>query len=179
IAKRLGTLLDADVDQFEPDPELAAKPVAPVGFDNAARAEARAARTEAEGRAGAAPVLHAAHMHEQMKALPVDHAAYEIIRDAAALNRWIDQIYSTGIVATDTETTGLDNQTADLVGISLSTAPGNGAYLPLGHTDGAGDLLGGGRAEGQMELELALSMLRPMFADRSILKLFHNVKYDL
>src|SRR5690606_15598915 len=57
--------------------------------------------------------------------------------------------------------------------------PGNGAYLPLGHTDGAGDLLGGGRAEGQMEPELALSMLRPMFADRSILKLFHNVKYDL
>ena len=37
------------------------------------------------------------------------------------------------LVATDTETTGLDNQTADLVGISLSVAPGNGAYMPLGH----------------------------------------------
>ncbi|HEY9011195.1 MAG TPA: DNA polymerase I [Devosia sp.] len=179
IAKRLGGLLDADVEQFEPDPELAAKPVAPVGFDNAARAEARAARTEAEGRTGAAPVLHAAHMHEQMKALPVDHSKYEIIRDAAHLQRWIDDIYLAGRVATDTETTGLDNQTADLVGISFSTAPGNGAYLPLGHTVGEGDIFGGGRAEGQMDMREALEMVKPVFADRSILKIFHNVKYDL
>ena len=48
-------------------------------------------------------------------------------RDAAHLQRWIDAIYATGIVATDTETTGLDNQVADLVGLSFSTAPGNGA----------------------------------------------------
>src|SRR5690606_23150394 len=38
---------------------------------------------------------------------------------------------------------------------------------------------GGGRAEGQMDLEAALKMLRPVFADPAVLKLFHNVKYDL
>jgi len=179
ITKRLAGLLEADADAYPADPELAAKPATPVGFDNAARAEARAARTAAEGRAGAAPVLHAAAMHEKIKAIPVDHGAYEIIRDAGHLQRWIDAIYATGIVATDTETTGLDNQVADLVGLSFSTAPGNGAYLPLGHTVGEGDIFGGGQAEGQMDIREALELLKPVFADRSILKIFHNVKYDL
>ena len=179
IAKRLGLLLDADPDAWEADPELAAKTPEPVGFDNSARAEARAARQAADGTAESVPVIHAREVHAKIKAIPLDHSKYEIIRDAEHLKRWIDQIYFTGIVATDTETTGLDNQTAELVGISFSTEPGNGAYLPLGHSDGAGDLLGGGRAEGQMDFELALQMLRPVFADRSILKLFHNVKYDL
>lgn len=179
ISKRLGVLLDADPEAWPADPELAAKPAEPVGFDNTARAEARAARQTAEGRADSAPVLHAKLEHEKIKAIPLDHSKYEIIRDAAHLSRWIDAIYAEGIVATDTETTGLDNQTADLVGISFSTAPGNGAYLPLGHTEGHGDLLGGGMAEGQMDLRAALEQLKPVFADRSILKIFHNVKYDL
>jgi DNA polymerase-1 len=179
VAKRLGTLLDADPAAWPADPELAAKPAEPVGFDNSARAVAREARQQAEGRADSAPVVHARIEHERIKAIPLDHARYEIIRDAASLQRWIDAIYAEGHVATDTETTGLDNQTADLVGISFSTAPGNGAYLPLGHTTGASDLLGGGHAEGQMDMRQALDMLKPVFADRSILKIFHNVKYDL
>ncbi|MDB5542686.1 MAG: polA [Devosia sp.] len=179
ISKRLGALLDIDPEAWPADPELAAKPVEPIGFDNTARAEARAARQVAEGRADSAPVVHARLEHEKIKAIPLDHANYEIIRDAAHLERWLAAIRAEGIVATDTETTGLDNQTADLVGISFSTAPGNGAYLPLGHTEGHGDIFGGGRAEGQMDLRQALDLLKPVFADRSILKLFHNVKYDL
>ena len=179
VVKRLAGLLDADADAWEADPELAAKPVAPVGFDNEARATARAARQEAEGRAEAQPVTHAAAMHARIKAIPMAPEAYEIIRDAAALGRWIDMIYAEGKVATDAETTGLDNQSADLVGLSFSTAPGNGAYLPLGHTTGNGDIFGGGAAEGQMDMRAALEQLKPLFADRSILKIFHNVKYDL
>src|SRR5690606_898580 len=57
IAKRLGTLLDADPEQFEPDPELKAQPVKPIGFDNEAKEIARAARLSAEGRAESATVL--------------------------------------------------------------------------------------------------------------------------
>jgi len=178
IAKRLGGLLDADPTAWEPDPALAAKPTAAVGFDNAARAEARAARQAAAGRGEAAAVAHAAEVHATIRAIPLKHEAYETIRDAAGLSLWIEQIYARGHVAVDTETTGLDNQTADLVGISLSTEPGNGAYLPLGHTTGQNDIFGGGRAEGQMEMRAALELLKPVFADRSILKIFHNFKYD-
>ncbi|WP_137150141.1 DNA polymerase I [Devosia sp. FKR38] len=183
ITKRLAGLLDANPDDFPADPELSAQgsaTPAAVGFDNAARAEARSARQEATGRSEAAPVAHAAAVHARIRALPFKPEAYEIIRDAAALQRWIDAAMSTGIVATDTETTGLDNQTADLVGISFSTAPGNGAYLPLGHAEGEADIFGGGGlAEGQMDIRIALDMLKPLFADPSILKIFHNGKYDL
>jgi DNA polymerase-1 len=179
ITKRLAGLLDANPDDFAPDPEYAATPVAAVGFNNEARAEARAARLQATGRANAATVAHAAAMHQTVKAIPFKPEDYEIIRDAPALQRWLDAIEMTGYVATDTETTGLDNQTADLVGISFSIQPGTGAYLPLGHTEGTGDIFGGGLVEGQMPIREALDMVRPMFADRSILKIFHNAKYDL
>ena len=181
ITKRLAGLPDANPDDFPADPELSAK-TAPgaVGFDNAARAESRAARHEASGRSNAATVAHAAAEHARVRAIPFKPEDYEIIRDAAALQRWIDAIEMTGYVATDTETTGLDNQTADLVGISFSIAPGTGAYLPLGHSDGEADIFGGGGlVEGQMEIRTALDMLKPLFADPSILKIFHNGKYDL
>ncbi|MBE0580809.1 DNA polymerase I [Devosia sp.] len=179
ITKRLAGLIGADPDAWEADPAIAAVPASPVGFNNEARAEARAARQEAEGRAGSPVVLHAAAMHEATKAIPWTPERYEIIRDAEHLQRWIDMAYAEGLVATDAESTGLDNQTADLVGLSFATQPGNGAYLPLGHTHGEGDMFGGGRAEGQMDTRQALEMLRPLFADRSILKIFHNAKYDL
>ncbi|WIJ25004.1 DNA polymerase I [Devosia sp. RR2S18] len=179
ITKRLAGLLDANPDDWAADPELAAKGTGAVGFDNAARAEARQRRQEAEGRSDTPVVLHARAMHEATRAIPFNPDGYEIIRDAEHLGRWIEAIYREGLVATDTETTGLDNQTADLVGISLSTAPGNGAYIPLGHSDGENDLLGGGKAEGQMPIREALDLLKPVFADRSILKIFHNAKYDL
>ncbi|WP_332686737.1 DNA polymerase I [Devosia sp.] len=179
ITKRLAGLIGADPEAWEPDPELAVKQSSPIGFNNEARAEARAARAEASGKAEAPLVLHAAAEHERVKAIPFKPEAYEIIRDAAGLQRWIDAIYMTGHVATDTETTGLDNQTADLVGLSFSIRPGTGAYLPLGHASGEGDMFGTGKAEGQMDIRQALDMLRPLFADRSILKIFHNAKYDL
>jgi DNA polymerase-1 len=178
LAKRFGTLLHAEPDAWEADPEL--KPVVPepIGFDNAAKAEARAARLEASGQSDAAAIAHAAEVHAAIRAVPLDHSKYEIIRDRAALERWLKEIYRLGVVSVDTETTGLDAQQADLVGIALSTAPGNGAYVPVGHATG-GDLLGGGRAEGQMDIREALALLKPMLEDRSILKIGHHIKYDL
>jgi DNA polymerase-1 len=179
-AKRLGGLLDADPAAWEADPALAAKIPEPVGFDNAAKAEARAARLESEGRGDAAAVAHAAQVHQLVKAIPLNHADYEIIRDRAALERWLSEIYRLGRVAIDTETTSLDVQAADLVGIGFATEPGTAGYLPLGHLAGGGDLLGGGGlAEGQLPIAEALAMLKPMLEDRSILKIGHHIKYDL
>jgi DNA polymerase-1 len=177
IAKRLGGLIDADPEQFEPDPALAARPPAPLGFDNEQKAVARAERIAAEGRAENAAVLFAAERAERIKALPIDAAGYEILSDAAALTRWIEAIWAQGYVAIDTETTGLDNQTADLVGISLALAPGRAAYLPLGHVTGEG--MFGDRSEGQMDAREALALLKPVLEARSILKIGHNIKYDL
>ncbi len=109
----------------------------------------------------------------------IDRSLYVTIRDEAVLAEWLAEIAEKGVVAIDTETTGLDEMQADLVGVSLCTGPGRAAYLPLGHVDGAADLFGSGaRVEGQMDRERALAMLKPVLEDPSVLKIGQNVKYD-
>ena len=112
--------------------------------------------------------------------IPFDHDKYEQVGDARALQGWIDAIYEKGFVAIDTETTSLDEMTADLVGISLATEPGKACYIPLIHKASAGDDLFGSDdlAEEQMPLEKALEMLKPLLEDPSILKIGQNMKYD-
>ncbi len=111
---------------------------------------------------------------------PIDHSAYEIVRDAAVLQVWIDEIYERGEVAVDTETTSLNEMVAELAGICLATRPGRACYIPVGHKQGEGDLFGAAQmAEGQMDLDEALEMLKPVLEDPSILKIAQNMKYDL
>ena len=109
-----------------------------------------------------------------------DTSKYETIRDAAGLQTWIDQIYVRGYVAVDTETTGLNEMRADLVGVSLCVQAGEAAYLPLTHRAGQSDDLFGtdALAEGQMDHDTALAMLKPMLEDSTILKIGQNMKYD-
>ncbi|MFH5776079.1 DNA polymerase I [Paracoccus sp. NGMCC 1.201697] len=112
---------------------------------------------------------------------PIDRSRYETIRDEAALIAWVAEIAEKGVLAIDTETTGLDEMRADLVGISLSTGPGRAAYIPLAHvSEGmAGDLFGGPvLAEGQMPVERALALLKPVLEDDAVLKIGQNIKYD-
>ena len=110
----------------------------------------------------------------------IDPSKYETIRDTASLQAWIDRIYARGYVAVDTETTGLNEMRADLVGVSLCVDAGQAAYLPLSHKAGQADDLFGtdALAEGQMEQATALAMLKNMLEDSTILKIGQNMKYD-
>ncbi len=105
---------------------------------------------------------------------------YECVSEAAALQVWIDRIRERGYVAVDTETTGLNEMIADLVGISLCVEPGQACYIPLVHKTAASDDLFGSDdlAEGQMDFETCLKMLKPVLEDLSILKIGQNMKYD-
>ncbi|MDE3080929.1 MAG: DNA polymerase I, partial [Paracoccaceae bacterium] len=110
---------------------------------------------------------------------PFDPAKYECVRDSRALARWIDRIRERGHVAVDTETTSLDEMVAELVGISLCVDPGTACYIPVGHRQGGDDLFGtAARVEGQMPLDEALAMLKPVLEDDAILKIGQNMKYD-
>ncbi|MGR3571611.1 DNA polymerase I [Brevirhabdus sp.] len=113
-------------------------------------------------------------------AVPFVHDNYECVRDAAALQVWIDRIAAQGFVAVDTETTSLNDMRAELVGISLATAPGQACYIPLAHRAASTDDLFGSDAlaEGQMPMDRALDALRPLLEDPSILKIGQNMKYD-
>ncbi|MBC7163650.1 MAG: DNA polymerase I [Roseovarius sp.] len=106
--------------------------------------------------------------------------SYECVRDLEALEPWLAAIRAQGYVAFDTETTSLNEMQAELVGISLATAPGRACYIPLAHKDGAsGDLFGSDAlAEGQIARDAALAALRPVLEDDAILKIGQNMKYD-
>ncbi|KZX99846.1 MULTISPECIES: DNA polymerase I [unclassified Sulfitobacter] len=116
----------------------------------------------------------------QVADVPFDHSKYEQVSDAEALRVWLDRIYEVGYVAVDTETTGLDELTAELVGVSLSVEAGQACYIPLTHKASRSDDLFGSDdlAPGQMPIEEALQLLTPMLEDPAILKIGQNMKYD-
>ncbi|SEA23748.1 DNA polymerase I [Rubrimonas cliftonensis] len=138
------------------------------------------AASDVAAEAPAKPAADSAAPAGEKPAAPIDHSAYVVIRDADTLRAWVAEATAAGVVAVDTETTSLDEMQAELVGVSLATAPGRAAYAPLGHVEGDGDLLGASqRAPGQMGLEEALDILRPMLADPAVLKIGQNLKYDM
>jgi len=136
------------------------------------------------------PAAPAQTASDAVAALPAAIAAhYELVQDEAALQRWIDRAIETGVIAIDTETTSLTPAMADLVGISMSTAEGNGCYIPLGHREATGysesfDFTMTEKKSDtpplvQIPLKRAMEMLKPMLEDPSVLKVGHNIKYDL
>lgn len=142
----------------------------PVG----APAKADAAARWAEG---AAPQARLAPQAEAVA--PIDPARYLCLTDPAALRDFLAEAQATGVLAVDTETTSLDEMQADLVGVSLCTGPGRACYIPLGHTTGGDDLFGTtALAAGQMPMDAALAILKPVLEDESILKIGQNMKYD-
>lgn len=116
----------------------------------------------------------------EAKEPPFAEAEYEQVSTEARLHEWIAAIYRRGYVAVDTETTGLDEMTAGLVGISLCAEPGRACYIPLAHLAAAGDGLfaSDALAGGQVPMDTALTALKPVLEDASILKIGQNIKYD-
>jgi DNA polymerase-1 len=173
------TPLDFTLDDLEvrdPDPDRLLTFLAEMEFRTLSKRVAAQLGAEAP-KIAEAPAAADAPKQENV---PFDADKYEQVSDAAALQKWIDAIYELGYVAVDTETTGLNEMTADLVGISLATEPGKACYIPLIHKANRGDDLFGSDAlaEGQMPLAQALEMLTPMLEDPAILKIGQNMKYD-
>ncbi|MCX7565727.1 DNA polymerase I [Sulfitobacter sp. F26169L] len=165
-----------DLEVREPDPEKLLKFLAEMEFRTLTKRIAEALKVEAPAIPDPAPSADA----PEIEAVPFDKAIYTMVSDRAALQTWLDRIYERGYVAVDTETTGLDDMTADLVGISLCVEAGEACYIPLIHKANRGnDLFGSDDlAEGQMPLDEALEMLKPMLCDPAILKIGQNMKYD-
>jgi DNA polymerase-1 len=102
---------------------------------------------------------------------PTEHGfgPYESVTTADALRAWVADATARGFVAMDTETDGLDAMQARLVGFSLATTPGHACYVPLAH-----EVLGE-----QIKPPEAIEILSPMLTDPSVLKIFHNAKFDM
>jgi DNA polymerase-1 len=106
---------------------------------------------------------------------PCDHDSYETVVDEAALDRWIQVATHQGWVAIDTETTGVDATRAELVGISIALHPNLACYIPVAH--GGTDMFA--EKPVQLDRDLVLAKLKPLLEDPGVLKIGHNLKYDL
>ncbi len=105
----------------------------------------------------------------------IDRSLYETVTTIDALDRWIAEAKAAHVVAVDTETATLDSVTGTLVGVSLSTGPGKACYIPLGH--GGTDMFA--EKPEQIPFYEAIDRLRPLLADDAVLKVGHNLKYDI
>ena len=84
---------------------------------------------------------------------------YRIIKTDTELTELVDTLRAAGSFAFDTETTALNPRAAELVGLSFSTQPHSGYWVPA--------------------TEAALDALRPVFAEAALTKIGHNLKFDL
>ena len=96
---------------------------------------------------------------------------YRVVAATKDLDELINRLSSSGSFAFDTETTGLNAMTAQLVGISLAVESGRAYYIPVGHTI-LDEIT-------QLPLEQVINRLKPLFEDPGISKLAHNGKYDM
>ncbi|RMF12363.1 MAG: DNA polymerase I, partial [Alphaproteobacteria bacterium] len=118
-------------------------------------------------------------------AIEVASSHYETVDDEAGLESWVARIRAAGFVAIDTETSSLDAMRAELVGISLSTVPGEACYIPLAHraiSSGKGGELaldGEGEVGPQLPLDKVRAALGPLLTDPAILKIGQNIKFDM
>ena len=199
LTKRIADLNKIDADSIEADPKLKAPPKA---GPPEATAPAAAAATDISEAAlpsppvfrpyfnapdtrgptptefGSEPAARAAQGLAAATAVPINIKGYETVTSRERLVAWIDEAASLGRIAVDLEATSFDGMQCELVGISLATAPAKACYIPLGHKNGAADLLGGGILAGQLPFAEALSLLKPMLEDESILKVGQNLKFD-
>jgi DNA polymerase I len=148
--------------------------ISPLAVDMPGKAEGDASR-----KPGAlSPQDLARSRASEALATKIDTSAYTCILDLETLQKWCDEAIETGLVAFDTETNSLDVMQADMVGFSLALAPGRACYVPLLHSTGKGDLLGGGLVEGQIKVADAIAIVKPMLEHPAVLKIGQNVKYD-
>lgn len=98
-------------------------------------------------------------------------AKYETILDQARFDVWLEKLRQAPLFAFDTETTGLDAQRAELVGLSFAVEPHEAAYVPLAH-----DYEG---APTQLDRDAVLTALKPLLEDPAKAKVGQNAKYDI
>ncbi len=90
---------------------------------------------------------------------------YQSVASGMATKLFIKNLMNQTSVCFDTETTGLNPLTAELVGIAFSWEVGKGFYLPF--------------PEDKTEAQDLIDELRPFFESETIEKIGQNLKYDI
>ena len=97
----------------------------------------------------------------------IDTKSYKSILNEKELNKLIKNLNDKLVIAVDTETSSLNPQEAELIGISISYATNASFYIPLGHKNTKG-----------IKKDLVLAKLKVILEDPGIKKVCQNTKYD-
>ena len=97
-----------------------------------------------------------------------DEIIFEVINSISKLNKLIEILLKKKEFAIDTETSSLNLINNELVGISFSYGESTGYYLPLNHVK-----------EKNVPLKESLELLKPILESSEILKIAHNINFDL
>ena len=97
----------------------------------------------------------------------IDTKSYKSILNEKDLNELIKNLNEKLVIAVDTETSSLNPQEAELIGISISYATNASFYIPLAHKKIKG-----------LKKDLVLEKLKTVLEDPSIKKVCQNTKYD-
>lgn len=101
-----------------------------------------------------------------------------VIRNIDELDKFLSGVKS--VIALDTETTGLNQISDKIVGMSLAVDSTRGAYIPLRHQTSGADLFATNTiAPNQLDIETVREHIMPIFTNPNITKIGHNLKYDL
>ncbi|PYY86292.1 DNA polymerase I [Pseudomonas sp. TKO26] len=102
---------------------------------------------------------------------PVLELQYETILDPERFAVWLEKLKNAKLIAFDTETTGIDAQQAQLVGLSFAVEAGEAAYIPLTHS-----YMG---VPEQLDRDTVLLALKPLLEDPKLLKVGQHAKFDM
>ena len=97
----------------------------------------------------------------------IDTKSYKTISKKDQLDELVKKLNESSIIAVDTETSSLNPQDADLVGVSVCYEPNNAFYIPVGHKE-----------KTELKKDIVLKKLKPILEDASIKKIGQNIKYD-
>jgi DNA polymerase I-like protein with 3'-5' exonuclease and polymerase domains len=93
---------------------------------------------------------------------------YHLIDNMRLWKDFFAELIEQTLVACDTETTGLDYKTSEIVGMSFSWSPEHSYYIPIRHETN----------DKQLCMEDILDDLKTFFSDEDITTVWHNFKYD-
>ncbi|MBT8767408.1 DNA polymerase I [Metapseudomonas boanensis] len=98
-------------------------------------------------------------------------ARYETVLDQARFDAWLKKLNDAPLFAFDTETTSLDAQQAQVVGVSFAVQAFDAAYVPLAHS-----YMG---VPAQLDRDAVLTALKPLLEDPNKAKVGQHAKYDM
>ncbi|MCR4507709.1 DNA polymerase I [Pseudomonas sp. 32.2.56] len=127
----------------------------------------------ASAAAVVAPAAAAAAVETPVAEQPAPAALcdYVCILEQAQFDEWLEKLRNAELIAFDTETTGLDAQQAQLVGLSFAVKAGEAAYIPVAHS-----YMG---VPSQLDRDAVLKALKPILEDPNKAKVGQHAKYDM